>query len=189
MTTKTPNPVLMHVSLYVTDIQQTVAFYTAFFGQSATKVMPGYAKFELQIPGLLISFVENPGKVQSQFGHLGFRVDSIEELTDRLNLARAAGLDLREEMDVSCCYAVQDKFWATDPDGYQWEVYLFKEDAQFNDPHYATDAASACCIAPAANDVSTQVSTSTATPLVMPAQFRVKPKATAEACAPGGNCC
>jgi hypothetical protein len=37
----------------------------------------------------------------------------------------------------------------SDPDGVQWEVYYFHADAEFNDPHYEHETASACCVAPA----------------------------------------
>lgn len=127
----------MHVSLYVSNIQNSVLFYSAFFNQKATKVKPGYAKFVLESPSLIISFVENKEKINSQFGHLGFQVDSAIELQSRLADAKNAGLQIVEEMGVSCCYAVQDKFWVMDPDGYHWEVYQFTEDAEFNDPRYA----------------------------------------------------
>lgn len=50
-----------------------------------------------------------------------------------------------EEIGTACCYALQDKFWAADPDGHQWEVYYFHEDVEFNDPHYALEDAKACC--------------------------------------------
>jgi catechol 2,3-dioxygenase-like lactoylglutathione lyase family enzyme len=136
----------MHVSLYVSNLDKTIAFYQAFFGQVATKVQVGYAKFILKNPTLIISFIENPSKVQAQFGHLGFQVDSDSELKKRLLAAQNANLVVREEMGTSCCYAVQDKFWVSDPDGFQWEVYVFKEDAEFNDPHYANSKASACCM-------------------------------------------
>lgn len=132
----------MHVSLYVNDIQQTLAFYTAFFGQEPSKVKPGYAKYVLEQPSLIISFVENPLRVQPAFGHLGFQVDSPQELEARLQAAQSQGLRLVEERGTSCCYAVQDKFWVADPDGTQWEVYLFHADAEFNDPRY-TDVAQA----------------------------------------------
>ena len=127
----------MHVSLYVSNIQNSVLFYSAFFNQKATKVKPGYAKFVLESPSLIISFVENKEKVANQFGHLGFQVDSAIELQSRLADAKNAGLQIVEEMGVACCYAVQDKFWVMDPDGYHWEVYQFTEDAEFNDPRYA----------------------------------------------------
>jgi hypothetical protein len=51
----------------------------------------------------------------------------------------------REEAGTNCCYAKQDKFWVTDPDGIQWEVYYFHADAEFNDPHYETNDAVTCC--------------------------------------------
>lgn len=136
----------MHVSLYVSNIAKTVDFYTTFFGQKATKEKPGYAKFVLEKPSLIISFVENPARVQSNFGHLGFQVETVAELEEKLTEAREKGLVSKEEMGTNCCYAKQDKYWVTDPDGVQWEVYYFHEDAEFNDPHYATEAAAACCI-------------------------------------------
>ncbi|MBC7449416.1 MAG: VOC family protein [Hymenobacteraceae bacterium] len=144
----------MHVSLYVRDLTATLQFYTSFFGQAPTKVRPGYAKYTLDEPSLIISFVENPDRVQAHFGHLGFQVATPADLDARLQAAHAAGLVSREEIGTACCYAKQDKFWVTDPDGAQWEVYYFHEDAEFNDPHYqaeydAAGASAQCCIAPA----------------------------------------
>lgn len=37
-----------------------------------------------------------------------------------------AGLATRDEMDVDCCFALQDKVWITDPDGNRWEVFTVK---------------------------------------------------------------
>jgi len=39
-----------------------------------------------------------------------------------------AGLISRDEMQTSCCYAVQDKSWVSDPDGNQWEVFVVLQD-------------------------------------------------------------
>ncbi|AYA36919.1 hypothetical protein D3Y59_07535 [Hymenobacter oligotrophus] len=105
----------------------------------------------LERPSLIISFVQNPARVQSHFGHLGFQVETPEQLQQRLAVASAAGLVQRQEMGTNCCYAKQDKFWVNDPDGVEWEVYYFHEDAEFNDPHYDDLAASTgqCCIASA----------------------------------------
>ena len=140
----------MHVSLYVSDVAQTINFYNLFFGKSPDKVREGYVKYILDEPSLIISFVENPDRVKQNFGHLGFQVETIEELNNRLAQAQKAGLVTREEIGTNCCYAKQDKFWVNDPDGVQWEVYYFHEDAEFNDPHYELETASACCVAPAA---------------------------------------
>lgn len=135
----------MHVSLYVSDLAATVNFYNTFFGQPASKVKKGYAKYELSNPGLIISFIENEERVQSNFGHLGIQVESKEAMESKLKMAREQGIVSLEEIGVSCCYAVQDKFWATDPDGVQWEVYYFHEDSEFNDPKYVGEEANACC--------------------------------------------
>lgn len=143
----TPYP-RMHVSYYVSDIDKTVAFYTKFFGDEPVKVKPGYAKYELESPALVISFVMSKDMVRPDFGHLGFQVESKEELDAKLNQIKKHRLEYLEENEVSCCYAKQDKFWVTDPDGIKWEVYQFHEDVEFNDPHYTT----ACCPTDEAKD-------------------------------------
>ena len=135
----------MHVSLYVSDIASTVNFYTTFFGMPASKVKKGYAKYELESPGLIISFVENADRVGGNFGHLGIQVGSKKEMEAKLEVARVQGIVSSEEIGTACCYAVQDKFWATDPDGIQWEVYYFHEDVEFNDPKYSSEDNAACC--------------------------------------------
>ena len=141
----------MHVSLYVSDLTKTVDFYNQFFGHVPVKIRNGYAKYVLAEPSLIISFVENSERVQEHFGHLGFQVETVAELNDRLSAAKAAGLVTREEIGTNCCFANQDKFWVNDPDGVQWEVYYFRADAEFNDPHFE-EPASACCIAPSAEE-------------------------------------
>jgi catechol 2,3-dioxygenase-like lactoylglutathione lyase family enzyme len=146
----------MHVSLYVSDIEASVKFYTTFFGIEPVKVKPAYAKFVLESPSLIISFVENRERVQSNFGHLGFQVETVEEMFKRLEIAKAHKIVDKEEIGTACCYAVQDKFWVKDPDGVQWEVYYFHEDAEFNDPHYENQSAEACCM-PTQNKVKIEL--------------------------------
>lgn len=135
----------MHVSLYVSNIDNTVNFYNSFFGVNAVKVKKGYAKYILETPSLIISFVENAERVQQNFGHLGFQVETIEDLNLKLWEAKKKNLVSKEETGTNCCYAKQDKFWVTDPDGVQWEVYYFHEDVEFNDPHYENAEATVCC--------------------------------------------
>lgn len=126
----------MHVSLYVSDLQKTISFYNIFFGQQPVKVKPGYAKYILEQPSLIISFFDAPDKVQAHFGHLGFQVETPEDLGRIMSYAKQMNIVSLEETGVNCCYATQDKFWVNDPDGIQWEVYYFHADAEFNDPHY-----------------------------------------------------
>jgi catechol 2,3-dioxygenase-like lactoylglutathione lyase family enzyme len=163
----------MHVSLYVSNLAASVNFYTTFFGQAAEKIKPGYAKYLLEKPSLIISFIENPERVQQNFGHLGFQLETVEEMSEWLNKARLQGIVSKEEIGTSCCYAIQDKFWATDPDGVQWEVYYFHEDAEFNDPHYASQDASACCMPPVSQKEKISLSE----------------LMTVNTCAPSSGCC
>ena len=135
----------MHVSLYVSDIVKTVKFYEKFFSIKADKVKTDYAKFIIEKPSLIISFVQNAEKVSSNFGHLGFQVETEQELIKIMNIAQQNDQVYLEEIGTNCCYATQDKFWAKDPDGYMWEVYYFHEDVEFNDPRYTNTNAEACC--------------------------------------------
>ena len=135
----------MHVSLYVSDIQKSVEFYSQFFGQEPNKVKANYAKYVLDKPSLIISFVENKERVESNFGHLGFQVETLEDLNIKLWEAKKKGLVSKQEKETNCCYAKQDKFWVTDPDNFQWEVYYFHADAEFNDPYYEEHVQKACC--------------------------------------------
>src|SRR5438552_12172411 len=49
-----------HISLDVTDLSRSVAFYSALFGQPPIKERPGYAKFSLAEPPLNFSMNERP---------------------------------------------------------------------------------------------------------------------------------
>ena len=138
----------MHISLYVNDMLETVNFYTSFFGQPADKVKTDYAKYILDEPALIISFIENPERVQENFGHLGFQVATKEEVLKRLDAIQKMNIKTLEEMGTSCCYAIQDKFWVSDPNGIQWEIYYFHKDVAFNDPRYENGESNACCMPP-----------------------------------------
>lgn len=136
----------MHVSLYVSDLDKSIKFYNQLFNQAPEKIKDKYAKYILKSPSLIISFIENKERVQSNFGHLGIQVETQEELQEKLALAKNQGIVSLEEVGTACCYAVQDKFWASDPDGIQWEIYYFHEDVEFNDPKYADGMTAACCL-------------------------------------------
>lgn len=174
----------MHVSLYVSNLAATVNFYNQFFGQAAAKIETGYAKYVLDAPSLIISFIENPERVQQNFGHLGFQVETEAELHTRLEAAKALNLVALEEVGTACCYAVQDKFWVNDPDGVQWEVYYFHADAQFNDPKYTGQGANACC-----SPQDAAISSAIATAAAAPAKPKVKLSEIQNGCAPGSGCC
>ena len=96
----------------------------------------------MQEPHLNISFEEGH-RPEPQHIHFGIEVNDVAHLKSRLANALTQNLHVDEEEDVKCCYARQDKFWVTDPDGYKWEVFKFIEDVEQNDVQYSMDGA--CC--------------------------------------------
>ena len=54
-------------------------------------------------------------------------------------------------MNTTCCYALQDKIWVTDPNGIRWEVFLVldQEDDRVPDKQKirVEQPTVACCIA------------------------------------------
>lgn len=96
-------------------------------------------------------------------------------MTEKLEAARLLGIVSKEEIGTACCYSVQDKFWAEDPDGVQWEVYYFHEDVEFNDPHYTGEEANACCMPEEK-------------PVLKFEEFKLD-DTSGETCTPGGGCC
>src|SRR5664279_4560099 len=114
-----------HVSLNVTDIDASVAFYEKVFDVQATKRRPGYAKFDLETPSLNLSMVEAP-RSGVNASHFGIQVATTEDVAVAAARFERNGLQARAEEDTSCCYAVQDKVWVDDPDGNMWEVFVVK---------------------------------------------------------------
>ena len=142
------NPKL-HLSLDVENLEQSVRFYSALFDAPPTKLKSGYAKFDLDQPAVNLTMQQASHCCLQGLSHLGLRVDSTEEVLAVKQRLNAAGIKTQDEMNTTCCYAVQDKLWLTDPTGFRWEVYVFKGDAEQPDApatRPATSAgASACC--------------------------------------------
>ncbi len=137
-----------HISLNVSDVPKSVAFYEAFFGVPAHKVRPGYANFDLENPALKLALNESGAGVGGPLNHLGIVVDSTEAVAAARERLGAAGLISLDEGDTVCCHARQDKVWAKDPDGNAWEIYTILDDMQdgaFEAPPVAEAQASACC--------------------------------------------
>jgi catechol 2,3-dioxygenase-like lactoylglutathione lyase family enzyme len=136
----------LHLSLDVSDMERSAAFYTALLGSPPVKRRADYAKFLLQDPDLVLTLNAAPGVARGgALSHLGFQVPSPAALEELRGRVQGAGLEIAlDEPGVTCCYARQDKFWVTDPDGNAWEFYLFLEDAEEKGAGGAA-ASSACC--------------------------------------------
>ena len=140
-----------HVHVAVASLNDSVAFYSKIFGAEPTVLKPDYAKWMVEDPR--INFAISTRGAQPGVNHLGFQVDSEDELTGMRDRLVAADAGLVEEMGAHCCYAESDKYWVTDPQGIAWETYhslssipMFGADAQASEKN----ATAACCAPPMA---------------------------------------
>ncbi len=132
----------VHISLNVSDLPKAVEFYRGFFGEP-NKLKQDYAKFVSENPEIHLAL--QPGLTVKAAGgplsHLGIRVDSIDQVRRWRTELKDRGVVSDEEQREACCYALQDKFWLTDPDGNRWEVYTVLEDID----DVSREAKAACC--------------------------------------------
>jgi catechol 2,3-dioxygenase-like lactoylglutathione lyase family enzyme len=140
-----------HISLNVRNIGQSIEFYKKMLGIEPSKVRSGYAKFDVQNPPLNLALNEIPFNERGALSHLGIQVASTADVLAMRERWARVGLNTRDEMQTSCCYAVQDKTWVSDPDGNEWEVFVVLED---NLPEASDVGVSACCLTAPANFVN-----------------------------------
>jgi len=109
-----------HVHLHVNDLEQSIRFYSTLFATAPARVEAGYAKWMLDDPKVNFAIsTGQPGGVS----HLGFQVDSDEELAHVSARAQAAAGTVLVEKGARCCYAKGNKAWAEDPQGVVWETF------------------------------------------------------------------
>jgi catechol 2,3-dioxygenase-like lactoylglutathione lyase family enzyme len=132
----------LHVSLNVSDLSRSVEFYRGLFGEPR-KLKTDYAKFVGEGPEIHLAL--QPGLSGHAGGgslsHLGIRVETNDEVRRWRSVLKSRGVVSDEEKREACCYAIQDKFWLTDPDGNRWEIYTVIEDIE----DHSREAQAACC--------------------------------------------
>jgi catechol 2,3-dioxygenase-like lactoylglutathione lyase family enzyme len=136
----------IQLALDVDDLEASIAFYTTLLGTGPAKRRPGYANFAVAEPPLKLVLLENPGR-GGGLNHLGVEVESTERVRAETTRLTDAGLLTDEETGTTCCYAMQDKVWATGPDGERWEVYtVLADSSKFGEsPAHLPTPAAACC--------------------------------------------
>lgn len=120
----------LHAGLEVRDVARAERFYRILFDAEPTKRRDGYARFEPAEPAIVLSLIEKAGPENRRrpADHFGIRLASTEAVERAAARLRRAGLSVRREEQVACCYAVQTKAWVTDPDGMPWEIYAVLDD-------------------------------------------------------------
>lgn len=110
-----------HVHVAVDDLQKNIGFYSAMFGREPSVVQADYAKWMLEDPR--INFAISSRGMKTGVDHLGFQVDSDEELAALRAQVAQADIEARDQEDAACCYANSNKYWTTDPQGVAWETF------------------------------------------------------------------
>jgi catechol 2,3-dioxygenase-like lactoylglutathione lyase family enzyme len=129
-----------HLNLRTCDLDKSVAFYETLFNTQASKHYKDYALLITESPGLELALDLDPRLASTESAHYGVVVDTTAEVDAAIVRLQAAGLPVHVEREEQCCYALQTKVWAADPDGRRWEVYTVLEEAEERNGDKAT-----CC--------------------------------------------
>jgi catechol 2,3-dioxygenase-like lactoylglutathione lyase family enzyme len=130
----------MHLNLATRDLDASVAFYRTLLLAEPAKHCPDYALFLTEQPGLELALdLDSQTNVQ-EGAHYGVVVEKPEEVDAAIARLQGAGYAVDIENEETCCYAIQNKVWATDPDGRRWETYYVLEETSERD-----NEATTCC--------------------------------------------
>lgn len=123
----------VQLALNVSDIDSAVSFYSKLFKAVPAKTRPGYANFAIAEPPLKLVLIESTAPrgsgVRGALNHLGVEVEDSAQVRSAVTRLSAEGLNPEVQESTTCCFAVQDKAWITDPDGAPWEVYTVLSDS------------------------------------------------------------
>ncbi len=114
----------VHISLPVSDLARSEAFYSRLFAQPASKEKPDYINFRLDEPAIHLALVKSDSVPKRDCEHFGIELPTEETFRsweERLT-SSAPGL-ARPQRGARCCYARADKVWLSDPDGNRWEIW------------------------------------------------------------------
>jgi catechol 2,3-dioxygenase-like lactoylglutathione lyase family enzyme len=123
----------VQLALNVSDIDKAVEFYSKLFGAKPAKRQPGYANFAIADPPLKLVLMKDTSArgdgVSGALNHLGVEVETPEAVAAATGRLSGTGIETEVQELATCCYAIQDKVWVSDPDGAPWEVYTVLADA------------------------------------------------------------
>jgi len=134
----------IHFGLYVSDIEKSIRFYSNLFKCEPAKVKEDYAKFELDDPSINLALSQTSKQIgaDSRVNHFGIQLKSTAAVQSETERFKELGWITEVEEQRTCCYAVQDKVWLTDPDGNKWELFVVTH----YDSEKRDDKDTACCV-------------------------------------------
>jgi catechol 2,3-dioxygenase-like lactoylglutathione lyase family enzyme len=134
-----------HVHVSVQDLPESVRFYSGLFGAPPAVEKADYAKWMLEDPR--INFAISRRGHATGVNHLGFQVESDDELKTLRGQVSKAGIAALDQDGAACCYAKSDKYWIEDPQGIAWETFHTLGSVPIYGEETARSAGNeACCI-------------------------------------------
>ncbi len=118
----------LQLAMNVTNLDESIDFYTKMFDTPVAKVRPGYANFEVANPPLKLVLFETQG-AGGTLNHLGVEVEQAEQVTAAEQRIVGAGLQTSGVDDTICCFAHKTETWVEGPDN-KWEWYVKTGDAE-----------------------------------------------------------
>ena len=137
----------LHVHVGVSDLDQSIGFYSTLFGAEPSVIKDDYAKWMLDDPR--VNFAISAGAhARKGIEHLGIQAGDGEELAEVYGRLKTAGRPVLEEGATTCCYAKSEKSWVTDPDGVIWEAFHTTGEATVYGDSPSFDALAAAAASP-----------------------------------------
>jgi catechol 2,3-dioxygenase-like lactoylglutathione lyase family enzyme len=145
-----------HVSIGTDDLARSRAFYRALFDAEPVLEKPDYVRFWPQELGLVLGLNlqddvqddlrRDAGHGTGPLQHLGLLFPDAAALRAARARLDAAGFASHGAERTECCYAELDQFWARDPSGVAWELFLAHRTEVEPEPSPArTCCAPSCC--------------------------------------------
>ena len=145
-----------HLHGSVENLDQSIRFYPTLFAAEPALIQADYAKWMTEDPR--VNFAISKRRQLVGVNHLGFQVDTDEELRGTHSQRQTAAARIIQEDEQPCCYAKSTKYWVTGPTSLAWKTFhtlsriqVYGEDTpvlnhgESTVPHASAKAA-ACCV-------------------------------------------
>ena len=133
----------LQLAINVSNLDESIAFYTKMFDTEPAKIRPGYANFAIADPPLKLVLFEGQG-VGGTINHLGVETETAAEVVAAEARLADVGLGPTAVDDTVCCFAEKTETWVDGPDGAKLEWYVKHADTDHPDSAVIVDG-NVCC--------------------------------------------
>lgn len=119
----------LQLALNVSDLDESIDFYTRMFATEPAKIRDGYANFEVADPPLKLVLFQGAGE-GGTINHLGVETETAAEVTAAEARLADSGLEPTGVEDTLCCFAEKTETWVDGPDASRWEWYVKNADSE-----------------------------------------------------------